>query len=149
MDYFTLKYLHFLGIFGIVGGLFAQLWMVTSTLTREQIKVVAKIDGIYGVGSIVAVAAGLTLWLGEIGKSPEFYTSHGLIYWKLGILSVVGVLSIYPTLFFARNKTSKKNPQGDEVISIPKLIIWIIRIELLLIVPMPWIASRMAAGLSF
>lgn len=148
MTYIFLKYIHFIGIFLVVGSLFAEAWIVKSAMTRAEIKRLGVIDGIYGIASIVTVTAGLMLWLSDIGKPPEFYAENGLIYLKLGIFSLVGLLSIYPTVFFAKQKQSKKYPIGEEVVELPASIKKVIIIELLLVFTLPFWASLMAQGLS-
>ena len=147
--FILLKYTHFIGIFLVVGGVFAELWMVKPNLTRKEIKTIGQIDGTYGLGAIITVAAGLTLWLSDIGKSAEFYAANGLVYWKLAIFTVVGLLSIYPTIFFAKEKHGKKHPDMAEVVTVAKSIKLVIMLEFILLLIMPLLASLMAQGLSF
>ena len=148
MDYVLLKYAHFFGIILVVGGVFAELWMLKNHMTREEIKVISKVDGLYGLGSILVVVAGLTLWLSDIGKPPEFYSGTGLVYWKLGIFSLVGLLSIYPTVFFAKEKLGKKHSEAQEMVQVPGNMKWVVRLEFLLLLLMPLIAAFMAQGIS-
>ncbi len=148
MTYIFIKYLHFVGIFLVVGSLFAESWILKSSMSRTQIKQLGKIDGIYGLASIITVAAGLILWLSDIGKPAEFYQTNGLIYLKLGIFTLVGLLSIYPTVFFAKQRQSKSHPNGEEVINIPKSIKIIMMVELLLVFTLPFWAAMMAQGIS-
>ncbi len=146
-NYVLIKYLHFIGIFLTVGGVFAQLWMVKGSLTRAEIKTLGKIDGLYGLGAVLTVGAGLTLWLSDIGKPAEFYATHGVVYWKLAVFSIVGILSIFPTIFFARQRQSKKNPNGEEWVTVPAGLRWLIRIEFALLLIMPYLGSLTALGL--
>ena len=122
MEYVLLKYLHFTGIFLVVGSLFAEAWMVRATMNRSELKTLGKIDGIYGLASIITVGAGLVLWLSDIGKPPEFYQTNGLVYIKLAIFTLVGLMSIYPTVFFMKQRQSKKHPNGEEAVEIPGAI---------------------------
>ena len=148
MSYILIKYLHFIGIFLVVGALFAEAWVIKRNMSRAQIKQLGTIDGIYGLASIITVAAGLILWLSDIGKPAEFYQENGLVYLKLGIFSVVGLLSVYPTVFFAKQKHSKKNPDAEEMIDIPGPIKTVVIVELLLLFTMPFWAALMAQGIS-
>ncbi len=148
MTYELIKYLHFLGIFLVVGGLFAELWLVERKMSRGLIAKVARIDGTYGLGAMVTVSMGLILWLSDIGKPAEFYSAGGLVYWKLAVFTVIGLLSIYPTVFFAKNRKSSKNPMEEEELEVPSVIIWIIRLEFLLLLAIPFLAILMARGLS-
>ena len=108
----------------------------------------AFVDGLFGLGAVLVVGAGLTLWLSAIGKPPEFYAGTGLVYWKLAIFSVVGLLSIYPTVFLAKEKQGKKHRKADEVVNIPGNMIWVVRVEFFLLLIMPLLASCMAQGIS-
>ena len=148
MTYILIKYLHFIGIFLVVGSLFTEAWMLKPKMNRAQLKVLGNIDGIYGLASIITVAAGLILWLSDIGKPVEFYNENGLVYLKLGIFTLVGLLSIYPTVFFARQKQSKKNPDAEEEVQIPKHIKTVVIVELILVFTIPFWAAMMAQGIS-
>jgi len=147
MDYILLKYAHFIGIFLVVGGVFAELWMLKGKMTREELKTLAKVDGLYGLGAILVVGAGLTLWLSDIGKPAEFYSSTGLVYWKLAIFSIVGIISIYPTVFLSREKLGKKHQIADELVDVPANMIWVVRAEFFLLLIMPLLAAYMAQGI--
>jgi putative membrane protein len=54
-------------------------------------------------------------------------------------------LSIYPTVFFIKNR--KGNPV--ETVAVPTLIFWLLRIELLLLFIIPLLAGLMARGVGF
>lgn len=148
MTYILIKYLHFIGIFLVVGALFAEAWIVKDSMSRAQIKRLGNIDGIYGLASMITVAAGLILWLSDIGKPPEFYQDNGLIYLKLGIFTLVGLLSIYPTVFFAKQRHSKKNRNAEELVQIPRTIKTLVIIELILVFTLPFWAAMMAQGIA-
>ncbi|MCU0367973.1 MAG: DUF2214 family protein, partial [Cyclobacteriaceae bacterium] len=79
---------------------------------------------------------------GSIGKPAEFYTRNPIFLIKLGLFTVVGLLSSYPTVYFIKNR------KGDaaEVLSIPTVIIWMLRLELVLIFIIPLLAGLMAKG---
>jgi putative membrane protein len=58
---------------------------------------------------------------------------------------MVGLLSIYPTIFFIRNR---KGNQG-ELVAVPSAIFWMLRLELLLLAIIPLLAGLMAHGVGF
>ncbi len=148
MSFILIKYLHFIGIFLVVGSLFAEVWILKPNMSRMQVRNLGMIDGLYGMASVITVTGGLILWLSDIGKPPEFYQVNGLIYLKLGIFILVGILSIYPTIFFIKQRQSKKNPDGNEVIEIPVSIKRVVILELILVFTLPFWAALMAQGLS-
>ncbi|WP_339870213.1 DUF2214 family protein [uncultured Algoriphagus sp.] len=138
-----LRYLHFISIFAIVGSLVSEHLLLKKELTRKEIKRIATIDGVYGMGALILLAVGLTLWLGGYGKPTEFYTYNFIFHIKVTIFATIGILSIYPTVFFIKNR--KGDP--DEKIAIPKSIFILLRLELLLLFIIPLLAGLMAKGI--
>ncbi len=137
-----LRYVHFISIFFIVGSLFTEFVLLKREMSRHELARLTRIDAVYGLAAITLLAAGLTLWLGSIGKPAEFYTRNPIFLIKLGLFTLVGLLSIYPTVYFIKNR------KGDaaEVLSIPTVIIWMLRLELVLMLIIPLLASLMAKG---
>lgn len=138
------KYIHFVSIFAIVGTLVGEHLLIKPTMTRQEIKRLSVLDTIYGIAAIVLLAAGFTLWFG-VGKPAEVYSKNWIFHAKLGLFTVIGLLSIVPTLFFMKHR---KGTPSEEV-SIPKRILMFIRFELLLLFIMPLLASLMAKGVGF
>lgn len=138
-----LRYFHFVSIFLIVGALVSEHLLLKPILSKKKIDRLSKIDGIYGLAVLSLLGAGLTLWLGGYGKPTEFYSENPLFHFKLSLFVLIGLLSIYPTVFFIKNR------KGDpgEMITIPKTIVWMIRIELLLVFTIPILAGMMAKGI--
>lgn len=138
-----LRYIHFISIFVIVGSLISEHLILRPTLSKKEIDRLSKIDGIYGLAVLTLLGAGLTLWFGGIGKPTEFYSQNPVFHLKLSLFVGIGLLSIYPTVFFIKNRKGNQ----EEIISIPKSLIWIIRLELLLLVIIPILAGMMAKGI--
>lgn len=140
-----LRYIHFLSILLITATLAAEYVLVKDKLTRKEISAISFIDLIYGLASISVFAAGLTLWLGAYGKPAEWYSKNWIFHLKLTLLVIIGLLSVYPTIFFLKNR--KGNP--DEQVAIPSSIKKIITLELFLLVLIPILAGLMAKGIGF
>jgi len=138
-----LRYVHFLSIILIAGTLTAEYFLVKEKLTRKEISRISFIDLIYGLAAIAVFAAGLMLWLGSYGKPTEWYSKNGIFHLKLTLLVIIGLVSIYPTVFFLKNR--KGDPQ--EEISIPKSIRYSILLELILLAIIPLLAGLMAKGI--
>ena len=135
------RYIHFIGILIVFGMVLAELVLVQKELKRSVIKRMFVLDGIYGAFSLVVVGAGLYLWLG-IGKSAEFYTANPLMHAKVGLFIVVGVLSLWPTIFYFKNRKGKM----DDLIKVPAYVKRIIQVELGLLIIIPLLAALMAQG---
>jgi putative membrane protein len=140
-----LRYIHFISIFAIVGSLVAEHLLLKKELTRQELDRLSRIDAVYGIAAVVLVAAGLTLWLGSIGKPAVYYSKNWIFLTKIGLFSLIGILSIYPTVFFIKSR--KGNP--EEKIQIPSAIFWMLRIEILLLFVIPLLAGLMARGVGF
>lgn len=140
-----LRYIHFISIFAIVGTLTAEHLLLKKQMTRAELRRIATIDAIYGIAALCLLAAGLTLWLGSFGKPAIYYTKNWVFHIKLGLFALVGILSIYPTVFFIKNR--KGNP--TEVVTMPPTIIMLLRIELLLVAIIPLLAGLMARGVGY
>lgn len=141
--YLIFRYLHYLAIFGLVGTLVAELLMVKKHMNRKEIAVLAKVDGLYGLFAILVVAIGLTLWFG-VGKGAEFY-NNPVLHIKVGLVVIMGIVSIWPTVFFIKQR--KGNP--DEMVEVPAKIRRMILFEVLLLLFIPYLAVMMSHGLRF
>jgi putative membrane protein len=58
---------------------------------------------------------------------------------------VIGLLSIYPTVFFLKSR--KGNP--DEKVKIPSAVFMMLRMELLLLLIIPLLAGLIARGVGY
>jgi putative membrane protein len=137
-----LRYLHFVSILTLTGTLAAELVLLKPTLTRKELERIALVDGIYGLSAIVLLAAGLTLWLGSYTKPSVYYSQNWIFLTKLGLVAAVGLLSIYPTVFFIRNRKGG----ADEQVVIPGAVTWSVRLEVMLLAIIPLLAGFMARG---
>lgn len=140
-----LRYIHFICIFIIVGTLTAEHLLLKKTMTRQEIGRLAKIDGLYGMASLLLLAAGLTLWLGSYGKPAVFYNKNWVFHLKLGLFATIGIFSIYPTVFFLK----KRKGDPAETIPIPGKVFLLLRLELLLLLIIPLVAGLMARGIGY
>jgi len=140
-----LRYLHFISIFAIVGSLTSEHLLLRKTLTRAEIKRLAAIDAVFGIAASVLVIVGLTLWLGGFGKPSVYYTKNWVFHTKITLAIILGLLSIYPSVFFVKNR--KGDPH--EIVNVPGKIFWMIRFELLLLFIIPLLAGLMAHGVGF
>ena len=136
------KYFHIIFIFGVVSTVVAEHLLLKEQMTRQEVRRVAILDGIYGACAIALLAMGLLMWF-VLGKPAEYYNVNWIFHLKVGLFVVVGLLSIVPTRYLLKNR------KGDqqEVIAVPKSIKMIIRLELLLLFIIPLLATLMAQGI--
>ena len=137
-----LRYIHFISVFAIVSTIVSEHLLLKKEMTPKELKRLARIDSVYGISAIALLAAGLTLWLGGIGKPTDFYSHNWIFHFKLTLFVIVGLLSVYPTIFFI--KASKKS---ETTVKVPAAIFMMIRIELLLVFIIPLLAGLMSKGI--
>ena len=134
------RYLHFIGIMSLAATLVAQHLIISSEMTKQQLKKVAFLDLIYIISAVLTLIGGLALWL-WVGKDASFYSTNWVFHLKLSIFVLIVLLAIYPTMFFRKSKNSTA-----EIIKLPKVIIMLIRMQLALIFIMPFIGALIAKG---
>lgn len=140
MEEILIRYCLFIGIIVLAGTLVAEHMMLVGQVSAAQMKKIARIDIVYGVSALVVLASGLTLWL-AVGKPADFYTKNTIFHIKVCVFVLIGLLSIYPTIYINKAKRS-----GDASISVPKSVINTVRAELSGLVLIPLLAVFMAKG---
>ncbi len=139
-----LRYVHFISIFIIVGTLVSEYLLLKKEMTPTELNRLSRIDAVYGLAAVTLLGVGLTLWLGGIGKPSIYYTQNWIFILKISLFAVIGLLSVYPTIFFI-----KKRRSVEQKIKIPSSIFWMLRLELFLLFIIPLLAGLMARGVGF
>lgn len=140
MTEILVRYFHILAVLVLFASLVAQHLLINAEVSRATLRRIAIIDGIYGLSALLVLAAGLTLWFG-VGKPAAYYNSFGLFHLKVTLFIVIGLLSIYPTVWFRRTLKSAADP-----VMVPRGLVMIIRLELLLVALLPLLAICVARG---
>jgi putative membrane protein len=137
-----IRYFHFLGIFVVFAAVLGQHLVLKGTVPRAMIAQAQRFDIAYAVAVVIVLGTGLLQWFSG-SKPAVFYSSNPVFHTKLTLFLVIGLVSIYPSVFMGKQK------KGDpaELVAIPKGIVHSIRLELLLLVVMPLLAVIMAKGL--
>ena len=138
--YILIKNLHLLAVVVLAITLIIENMAIKKELTREDVINLAKVDAVYGLSAIAVLALGCVLWFG-IGKPAQFYSDNPVFHAKIGLFVVIGLLSIYPTVFFFRNRKMQ-----SETISTPKSVIRLLRAEICLLPIILILATLMARG---
>lgn len=140
MQEVLVRYAHFLGIIVLSMALVSEHILLSVDSSVKKFKRLAIVDAVFGLSASIVLAAGLLLWF-VVGKPSAFYSHNWIFHTKLTLFGVIAILSIYPTIFFLRNR----NKSVDEVV-VPKSIIMVIRTELTLLLLIPLCAVFMAHG---
>ena len=134
------RYIHFIGIMSVSATLVMQHLIISPEITKKELKKIAFLDVIYWISIVLTLGAGLVLLLG-VGKDVSFYLSNKDFHIKLTLFLVVILLAIYPTMFLQKSKKST-----EELIKMPKVIIMLIRMQLLLVFIIPFFGVLIARG---
>ncbi len=134
------RYLHFIGIMSLAGCLVMQHLLIASENKIEELKKIAFIDIVYGISAVLTLIAGLALWL-FVGKGSSFYLENGVFHAKLTLFIIIALLSIYPSIFYIKNKN-----RAVESIKMPKVIIMLVRVQLALLFILPFMGVLIARG---
>jgi len=140
MDEILIRYLHFLGIITLASALVGEHLLIAKEMDVKSFKKLVIIDAIYGIGAIMAFVGGALLWF-VVGKPAEFYSMNHLFHLKLTVFLAIGLLSIFPTVYFLRHRKITIQP-----IVLPGYIVKIIRLELCLLLVLPLFAAMIARG---
>ncbi|MDP4582610.1 MAG: DUF2214 family protein [Verrucomicrobiales bacterium] len=141
-DDLIIRYLHFVSIFILVAAVLGQHLILRGSITRALVGKAQKLDIAYAIAVVVVLATGLLQWF-VVGKPADFYSSNPVFHTKLTLFLVIGLVSIYPSVYLGKNR--KGAP--DELVTIPKGIIWSVRVELFILFLMPLLATLMARGI--
>ena len=141
MLYTLIRTLHFVAIFVLAGALVIENMALKPTITGEDARNLARVDAFYGIGAVLTLLFGLILWL-WVGKPSEFYSLNPIFHFKLGLFFLLALLSIYPTIFFLRNRKSTA-----DTIKVPRLIAILTKLELGILFIIPLLAFLMARGI--
>ena len=138
----VLKYIHFVCIFVIVGSLIAEFVLLGPRVSRKELARISRIDGLYGLASMILLAAGLSLWF-WVGKPADYYSKNPLFLMKIGLFILIGLLSIKPTIFFIKERKG----DAEEEVEIPRSIRTMLRMEIIILFMIPIFAVMMAKGI--
>jgi len=137
----VVRYLHFLSILLVVSTVLGEHLLVRRVLTRGQLERLARVDAVYGIGAVLVLLTGFAQWF-WVGKPPGFYSPNPLFHAKVTLFLVVGLVSIYPTVFFVKQRKG----EPSEEVAVPPGVIWSLRAELLLLVLIPLLAVLVGRG---
>ncbi|MEX6501560.1 DUF2214 family protein [Pseudomonas zhanjiangensis] len=139
-------YLHYLSIFLLFALLSLEHQLFKLPLDLPRARSLMRIDIAYGLAAGLVLATGVArvLWY---GKGLDYYLDNGLFLAKFGLFILVGLLSALPTLVFLNWRNALKAGQLPQPsLRQGRLVIMVIRVELLLLLIIPFLATLMARG---
>jgi putative membrane protein len=144
-----IAFLHFACAFGVAATLVFEWLTFSKAPTLREAQRLAAADRWYGAfaGGLLAVGA-LRVFYFE--KGLDFYLGTPFFHLKLTLFVLIGLLSIYPTVVFARWRSALQAGQAPQVSDAQhKLISRLLSAQMLLLAGVLLSASMMAKGLRF
>ena len=140
-------YLHFAAMLLIAVFLAIEYLICIPGLARENVKLLARIDLLYLIAAVLALATG-TARLFWFGKGAGFYLHNPVFYIKLALFVAIGLISVPPTMQYLRwtrmLKTGSAAVAADfEVLRARRYVL----AELVLFAFIPLVAVMMARGI--
>lgn len=140
MIYTLLRTLHLIAILALIGAIAIENLAIKPVINREDALNLARVDKVAGLGALLTLCLGLALWFG-VGKPAEFYSSNPVFHGKIGLFGALIIMAIYPALFFLKHAHTE-----SAEIAVPKLVRWLLKCELVIVLLIPLLAFLMARG---
>lgn len=136
--------LHHLSVFSMLGFLVAEWVVLSGTPDAGALRRIAAFDLAYGLAALLVVGAGIVRIV--YGLKPWAFYSGNPIFWvKMGLGTLVGLLSVWPTVVILRWRKRGTVPSLGEFLSIRK---WVTA-ELVFFIGLPICAAAMARGIGY
>ncbi|WP_300652168.1 DUF2214 family protein [Pseudomonas sp.] len=139
-------YLHYLSIFLLFALLTLEHQLFKLPLDLSRACSLIRIDIAYGLsaGLVLASGAARLVWY---GKGLAYYLHNSLFHAKLGLFILIALLSVLPTWVFLNWRNDLQAGQVPQVSArLGTLVIMTMRLELLLLLILPLLATLMARG---
>ncbi|HSC82743.1 MAG TPA: DUF2214 family protein [Pseudomonas sp.] len=138
--------LHYLSIFVLFALLTCEHVLFKPVMELQRARSLLRIDMAYGAcaGLVLITGAVRVLWF---GKGLDYYLHNYLFHAKVGLFILIGLLSVIPTLTFFNWRNDLLAGKAPSIsAATAKRTIMVIRLELLLLLCLPLLASLMARG---
>ncbi len=94
----SIRYLHFISLIALSAAVFAQAFLLRPEMTRREIAQIQRVDILYAVMVVVVLGTGFAQWF-WVGKPSQFYSSNPIFHAKLTLFLIIGILSVWPSVF--------------------------------------------------
>jgi len=137
---------HFFAFFALTAALILQLTLLSDSISIASAQRIQRADQFYGMSAILILIFGI-LRVVYFEKGVDYYLSNNFFLIKIGLFIIVGLLSIYPTVYYKRWDPELKLDIAPELsIRAVEKLRKIIHTELVGILGILLCASLMAKG---
>ncbi len=132
---------HYLGFALMMSALVLEMNLFKPQVSGAVARKLARADALYGISALAVLATGL-LRLFVYGKPVSYYGHNFLFHIKVTLFLVAILISIFAAIKFIRQRSAR----DDEKVIYPGVIGVLIKVELALLVIIPFLAVMMAHG---
>lgn len=146
MPFYLLPYLHVLSFMILFGALLVEHLMFRPEFTAGNARTLMRVGIVYGLAALSTLTTGILRMI-FYGKGVDYYMSNSIFVTKALTFFAVATLSIVPTALFLSWR--KDINAGTRPVVDPgkqRLVIVILRLEILGFLIMPLLAVMMARG---
>ena len=137
---------HFLAFFSLIAALVLQLTLISESISVATARRIQRADRAYGLAAMLLLIFGF-LRVIYFEKGADYYFNNTFFLLKLGLFVGVGLLSLYPTIYYMRwNPELKQEIAPEMSMHAVQKIRKIIHTELVGIMGILLFASLMAKG---
>jgi putative membrane protein len=139
-------YLHYLGAIGIGSVLASELFLFKKDMTYQEARLLQKVDILYLFVALLLLGTGFSrlFWY---SKGQDYYFSNLVFSLKMVTFICIGILSIFPTLFYLKWRPLVRDKKPVQVShSDFRKIRAIILFQFVLLPAIPLFAVLMARG---
>lgn len=104
-------YAHYVAIFALASVLVSELVLLLLTPSESGVRMLSAVDLWYGILSVVVIGTGIARVF-IVPESAAYYGGLTAFWIKMSLFAAVGILSIPPSIRFARWKKVFKLGQG-------------------------------------
>lgn len=149
MERVTLAALHLLALGFGFGAIMARWITLRRPLDLAAIKRVLHFDNQWGIAAGLWIVTGLWRWLGSVEKSASYYTGNHLFLAKMGCMTLILLLEVWPMVTLVRWRVALGRGAGAEQlpnIGAARRLSAISAVQALLVATMVFLAAAMARG---
>ncbi|MBI3166103.1 MAG: DUF2214 family protein [Anaerolineales bacterium] len=138
--------LHHLAAFTLTACLVYEFIAFRRSLTAGEVRRIQRVDLWYGISAGVLLVAGL-LRVFYFEKGASFYSANPMFWIKMALFTVVGLLSIYPTIRYIRWGTVSESATFEVPEEEHNRIRWMLNLEIVGLALILFAAPAMARAI--
>ena len=143
-------FLHYVSFIVLISMLVVEWVVYDRKLNAKQARALMTADGLLGISAVFVIITGF-LKVFYFGKGADYYFSNYIFYTKLGLVLVIWLLSIYPTIRFLKWRSPLEAGKNEILVKEPEYLKTknLLRMQLVLVPLVPLLAALMARGIGF